>query len=57
MSQLRGKGMADAPHFCPEDSATLTDAPADAPRIARLPNAPEDTTIACVDVVIRFRRA
>jgi hypothetical protein len=45
--------MADAAHFCLEDSATLTDAPI----IASLPNAPESTTIAHVDVAVRFRRA
>jgi hypothetical protein len=49
--------MADAPHSYPEDSATLTDARADAPKIAKLPNAPEGAKIARVDLVIRFRRA
>jgi hypothetical protein len=49
--------MADAPHFSAEDSATLNDAPTDAPIIASLPNAPESTTIAHVDVAVRFRRA
>jgi hypothetical protein len=49
--------MADAAHFCLEDSATLTDAPTDAPIIASLPNAPASTTIERVAVVIRFRRA
>lgn len=47
----------DHPHFYWEDSATLTDAPASELRIATLPQAPEGTEIARVDVVIRLRRA
>ena len=47
----------DHPHFYWEDSATLTDAPASELRIAALPQAPEGTEIARVDVVIRLRRA
>ena len=46
----------DHPHFYWEDSATLTDAPADQLEIARLPDAPEGTEVARVDVVIRLRR-
>lgn len=46
----------DHPHFFWEDSATLTDAPADEMQISSLPNAPEGTEIAKVDVVIRLRR-
>ena len=47
----------DHPHFYWEDSASLTDAPASELRIAALPQAPEGTEIARVDVVIRLRRA
>lgn len=46
----------DHPHFYWEDSATLTDAPADELEISRLPDAPEGAEIAMVDVVIRLRR-
>lgn len=46
----------DHPHFFWEDSAMLTDAPADEMQISSLPNAPEGTEIAKVDVVIRLRR-
>ena len=46
----------DHPHFFWEDSATLTDAPADEMQISSLPRAPEGTEIAKVDVVIRLRR-
>lgn len=49
--------MDDHPHFYWEDSATLTDAPADALKITGLPDAPEGTAISRVDVVIRLRRA
>ncbi len=48
--------MTDHPHFYWEDSATLTDAPAQELKILRLPNAPRGATIAAVDVVIRLRR-
>lgn len=44
------------PHFYWEDSASLTDAPADELEISRLPRAPEGAEIAKVDVVIRLRR-
>ncbi len=47
----------DHPHFYWEDSAALTDAPADQLEIARLPLPPEGTEVARVDVVIRLRRA
>lgn len=49
--------MDEHPHFYWEDSARLTDAPADAVRITGLPDAPAGTTISRVDVVIRLRRA
>ena len=48
--------MDDHPHFFWEDSAWLTDAPAEDLEIARLPAAPEGTEVARVDVVIRLRR-
>lgn len=44
------------PHFYWEDSATVTDAPADELQISRLPQAPDGAEIANVDVVIRLRR-
>ncbi|MEM6825245.1 MAG: iron response transcriptional regulator IrrA [Pseudomonadota bacterium] len=47
----------DHPHFFWEDSATLTDAPADELEITRLPKAPQGAEIAKVDVVIRLRKA
>ena len=46
----------DHPHFFWEDEARLSDAPADQLDIVRLPDAPEGTEIAKVDVVIRLRR-
>ena len=46
----------DHPHFFWEDDARLTDAPADQIEIRRLPDAPEGTEIAKVDVVIRLRK-
>jgi Fur family transcriptional regulator, iron response regulator len=48
--------MDDHPHFYWEDTATLTDAPADQLELARLPQAPAGTEISRVDVVIRLRR-
>ncbi len=48
--------MDDHPHFYWEDSAELTDAPADELQITGLPAAPEGTEIARVDVVIRLKR-
>lgn len=48
--------MTDHPHFYWEDTASLTDAPADQLEICRLPNAPAGAEIASVDVVIRLRR-
>jgi Fur family transcriptional regulator, iron response regulator len=48
--------MSDHPHFYWEDTAELTDAPADDLQISRLPEAPEGAEIAKVDVVIRLRR-
>ena len=48
--------MDDHPHFYWEDSATLTDAPADQLELSRLPDAPPGTEISRVDVVIRLRR-
>ncbi|MDZ4134326.1 MAG: transcriptional repressor [Paracoccaceae bacterium] len=48
--------MDDHPHFYWEDSATLTDAPKEQLKFMALPDAPEGTEIAKVDVVIRLRR-
>lgn len=48
--------MDNHPHFYWEDSATLTDAPADQMVIARLPDLPDGTVLSRVDVVIRVRR-
>jgi Fur family transcriptional regulator, iron response regulator len=49
--------MDDHPHFYWEDTASLTDAPADQLQITGLPTAPEGTIVSKVDVVIRLRRA
>ena len=49
--------MDDHPHFFWEDTATLTDAPADELQISGLPQAPAGTVVSKVDVVIRLRRA
>lgn len=46
----------DHPHFYWEDTAELTDAPADQLEITRLPLAPSGAEISRVDVVIRLRR-
>ncbi|MBD3678869.1 MAG: transcriptional repressor [Rhodobacteraceae bacterium] len=48
--------MDDHPHFYWEDTATLTDAPAEELEIARLPKAPEGAEVSKVDVVIRLRK-
>ncbi|MEP2783488.1 MAG: Fur family transcriptional regulator Irr [Pseudoruegeria sp.] len=48
--------ITDHPHFYWEDSATLTDAPAEQLILARVPDAPEGAEIAKVDVVIRLRK-
>jgi len=48
--------MTDHPHFYWEDSACLTDAPAEQLEIKTLPDAPDGAEIASVDVVIRLRR-
>jgi Fur family iron response transcriptional regulator len=48
--------MTDHPHFYWEDTAKLTDAPAEQLEISHLPDAPEGAEIASVDVVIRLRR-
>lgn len=48
--------ISDHPHFFWEDTATLSDAPADELEIRRLPDVPEGAEIAKVDVVIRLRR-
>jgi Fur family transcriptional regulator, iron response regulator len=45
----------DHPHFYWEDTAQLTDAPAEALEISRLPEAPAGMQVARVDVVIRLR--
>lgn len=47
----------DHPHFYWEDTAELTDAPAEELAIARLPAPPPGAEVARVDVVIRLRRA
>ncbi len=49
--------MADHPHFYWEDTAELTDAPADELRILSLPRLPEGAELSKVDVVIRLRKA
>ncbi len=46
----------DHPHYFWEDEGKITDAPSDAVKLERLPDAPEGTEIAKVDVVIRLRR-
>lgn len=46
----------DHPHFFWEDTAELSDAPAEELEIARLPKAPDGAEITRVDVVIRVRR-
>jgi Fur family iron response transcriptional regulator len=48
--------MEEHPHFYWENSGELTDAPAEALQIVGLPDAPEGTEIASVDVVIRLRK-
>lgn len=48
--------MDDHPHFYWEESAELTDAPAEELEIARLPRPPEGAEVSRVDVVIRLRR-
>ncbi len=48
--------MDDHPHFYWEDTAELTDPPADQLGIARLPRAPREAEVTRVDVVIRLRR-
>ncbi len=48
--------MTDHPHFYWEDTASLSDAPAEELQISRLPDVPEGAEIASVDVVIRLRR-
>lgn len=48
--------MSDHPHFYWEDTAKLTDAPAEQLEFSRVPDAPEGAEIASVDVVIRLRR-
>lgn len=47
----------DHPHFYWEDRQLLTDAPRDDLKITGLPNPPEGTEIARVDLVIRLRKA
>lgn len=46
----------DHPHFFWEDENRLTDAPAEQLEITRLPDAPEGSEIASIDVVIRLRQ-
>ena len=49
--------MDDHPHFYWEDTAMLSDAPADTLRIEGLPEAPAGMQVSRVDVVIRLKRA
>jgi len=44
------------PHFFWEETGILSDAPGGALKVADLPDAPEGSAIASVDVVIRLRR-
>ncbi|MEM9709255.1 MAG: iron response transcriptional regulator IrrA [Pseudomonadota bacterium] len=46
----------DHPHFYWEHDGSLSDAPARELQIARIPEAPDGTEIASVDVVIRLRK-
>lgn len=46
----------DHPHFYWEDEGRLSDAPLEQLQILSLPDAPEGTEIASVDVIIRLRR-
>jgi len=46
----------DHPHYYWEDDGTLSDAPVDAVRFARVPDAPDGAEIDRIDVVIRVRR-
>ena len=48
--------MDDHPHFYWEDDAKLSDAPAEELKIMQVPNAPDGTEIASIDVVIRLRK-
>ncbi|WP_128253323.1 iron response transcriptional regulator IrrA [Falsirhodobacter deserti] len=47
----------DHPHFFWEDTAEVTDAPAEQFRIAQLPKLPKGAKLSRVDVVIRLKRA
>lgn len=49
--------VSNHPHFFWEDTEELMDAPSEDLKIAQLPDAPEGTEIAKVDVVIRLRQA
>ena len=49
--------MDDHPHFYWEDSHQLTDVPSGNIQITGIPEAPDGTQIARVDVVIRLKRA
>ena len=46
----------DHPHFYWEDEGRISDAPADSVRVEALPEAPEGTEVAKVDVIIRLRK-
>lgn len=46
----------DHPHFYWEDDAKLSDAPAEELKILQVPDAPDGTEIASIDVVIRLRK-
>ncbi len=45
----------DHHHFFNEDGGALTDIPADALDVAKLPDAPDGTEVKCVDVIIRLK--
>jgi len=45
----------DHPHFYFEDDQRLSDAPSDSVAFSRLPQPPEGTEIARVDVIVRLR--
>lgn len=48
---------SDHHHFFHEDGGVLTDIPADALDVAKLPEAPQGTEVKSVDVIIRLKNA
>lgn len=48
---------SDHHHFFHEDGCELTDIPADALDVAKLPEAPQGTVVKSVDVIIRLKSA